>query len=143
MTISPEVWRLPLRRRDPVLRNVLEQHADQQTPAVVEGVASELRRLLVLRLPTGNTDIESVARALATTPRTLQRRLAAQHLSYNGVLESTRRIVAEGHLADRSLSIAEVSYLAGYSEPAAFHRAFKRWTKQTPQTFRRSASGTR
>jgi AraC-like DNA-binding protein len=46
---------------------------------------------------------------------------------YNEVLEATRRDAAEQYLAGRVLSIGEIGYLLGYSEPAAFHRAFKRW----------------
>jgi AraC-like DNA-binding protein len=47
-----------------------------------------------------------------------------------------RRKTAEKCVADFSLSIGEIAYLVGYSEPAAFHRAFKRWTGVTPQVFR-------
>jgi AraC-like DNA-binding protein len=68
--------------------------------------------------------------------RTLQRRLSAAGLSYQELLDVVRRETAEKCMMDSSLSIGEVAYLVGYSEPAAFHRAFKRWTGITPQAFR-------
>ena len=67
--------------------------------------------------------------------RTLQRRLGEAGASYQDLLEKSRR-EAEKDLADRSLPIAEVAFLLGYSEPSAFHRAFKRWKKMTPRDFR-------
>jgi AraC-like DNA-binding protein len=72
----------------------------------------------------------------ATTSRTLQRRLAVAGVSYQDLVESTRREAAERYLANLSLSITEVAYLLGYSEPSALHRAFKRWNRMTPQAFR-------
>jgi AraC-like DNA-binding protein len=44
-------------------------------------------------------------------------------------------------LLDRSLSIGEIAYLLGYSEPPAFHRAFKRWNGITAQEFRQQRAG--
>jgi len=44
--------------------------------------------------------------------------------------------MAEKCILDPTLSIGEVAYLVGYSEPAAFHRAFKRWTGVAPHAFR-------
>jgi AraC-like DNA-binding protein len=136
--VPHDVWNLPLRRRDPVLRAMLERQADAmatRTP-LFKGLAGDVRRTLASRLARGEADMELVARDLAMSSRTLQRRLAAEGLSYHELLDRVRRETAETCLADSSLAIAEVAYLTGYSEPAAFHRAFRRWTGVTPQAFR-------
>jgi AraC-like DNA-binding protein len=96
----------------------------------------DLRRILLSRLPQGDSNIESVARSMGTSVRSLQRRLTYRGSSYQDVLDSIRREAAGQYLSDRALSISEVGYLLGYSEPAAFHRAFKRWHGSTPQEFR-------
>ncbi len=70
------------------------------------------------------------------TVRTQQRRLASAGLSYQELLDGVRRDSAERYIASTALSIDEIAYLLGYSEPAAFHRAFKRWHDVTPQAFR-------
>jgi len=44
--------------------------------------------------------------------------------------------LAEQHLRDPRLSLAEVSALLGYTEQSAFSRAFKRWRGQTPLAWR-------
>jgi AraC-like DNA-binding protein len=77
-----------------------------------------------------------VARALAISARSLQRRLADAGVTYQQVLDSTRREIAAKYLSIPTLSIAEIAYLLGYSETAAFHRAFKRWNGIGPQVFR-------
>jgi AraC-like DNA-binding protein len=87
--------------------------------------------------PKGESDIAIVARDLAMSSRTLHRRLAAEGFSNHELLDRLRRETAETCLADASLSIAEVAYLTGYSEPAAFQRAFRRWTGTTPRCFGR------
>jgi AraC-like DNA-binding protein len=136
--MSRQAWSLPLRRRDPILRGVLERQANDmmgRLPAI-GGAALEVRRALVSRVAGRDTRIEAVARALATSARSLQRQLAAEGCSYKELAEATRREAAEHYLADSSLPVGEVAYLLGYSEAAAFHRAFKRWTGATPQGFR-------
>jgi AraC-like DNA-binding protein len=100
-------------------------------------VAGELRRVLASRVAGGDTRIQTVARQLAMSVRTLQRRLATEKLSYQDVLEEIRRQAAERYLSDSTLSAAEVGFLIGYSELAAFHRAFKRWRGMTPVQFRK------
>ena len=135
--LSREALRLPLRRRDPVLRAWLERKAAeilaQHPPG--SGLVSEVRQLLTAHMAAGMR-IEVVARSLAMTPRTLQRKLADEGTSFEALRDATRCHAAETFLADPTLSIAEVTYLLGYSEPTAFHRAFRRWHRVTPQEFR-------
>ena len=135
---SPLAWQLPLRRRDSVLQGLLERQANDlvaQLPTADE-LSVKVRRVLAKRVGGGDTSIDSVAKELATSPRTLQRRLAAAKVSFLDLLEQTRQEAAEKYLRNLSLSIAEVSYLLGYSEPSALHRAFKRRKGITPQAFR-------
>ncbi|MEA3007253.1 MAG: hypothetical protein QOI94_2522 [Acidobacteriaceae bacterium] len=52
------------------------------------------------------------------------------------LLEDTRKEVAGRHLSESKLGICEIAFILGYSEPAPFHRSFKRWYGMTPQMFR-------
>jgi len=138
LALPRETMQMPLKRRDPILRGVLEQQADTSVTGMTEtgGEALEVRHAVKARLTKGQVDIDVIARDLGTSSRTLQRRLSAVGLSYQQLLDGVRREVAERYLANSSLSIGEVAYLLGYSEPAAFHRAFKRWHDVTPRGFR-------
>jgi AraC-like DNA-binding protein len=129
----------PLRRRDPVLRSVLEGRVTSPVPHAESGsAASRVRVLLISRIGDDLPDIGELARQLGLAPRTLQRRLAAEGMSYKELVDLIRRESAERLLADRSLAVAEVGYLLGFSEPSAFHRAFKRWLRLTPLEYRRN-----
>jgi AraC-like DNA-binding protein len=79
---------------------------------------------------------ERAAHALTTSPRTLSRRLAEEGTSFRDLHDEVRADFARVLLQDRSASIADVSFFLDYSEPAAFHRAFRRWTGTTPHEYR-------
>jgi len=138
VALSREACRLPLRRRDPGLSAWLERQAAATLARQPKesGVVLDVRRLLAASIPTNSVDIADIARKLAMTPRTLQRRLASEGTSFEKLRDLTRKSAAEAYLADPALSIGEVTYLLGYAEPTAFHRAFKRWHGLTPQAFR-------
>ncbi|MCA9566293.1 MAG: helix-turn-helix transcriptional regulator [Myxococcales bacterium] len=75
------------------------------------------------------------------SPRTLQRRLTEHDVTYAGLLEQTRRGLAERYLADPNLTLAEVAYLCGYEEQTSFFRAFRQWTGETPASRRATLTG--
>jgi len=139
IALTRETWQLRLRRRDPVLRAVLERHAADLVARRPAGhtIESEVRRALISRLAHGDVGLASIARDLAMSVRTMQRRLTAGGWTFEDLVDRVRRDLAERHLSESALSIAEIGYLLGYSEPAAFHRAFKRWTGSTPQAYRK------
>jgi AraC-like DNA-binding protein len=136
--MARDTWRLPLRRRDAVLSSLLQRQADEAIARLppMEDVALDVRRALVPRLAGGDTRIETIARTLATSARSLQRRLTAAGVSYRHLLDVARKEEAERYLSDSRFSVGEVAYLLGYSEPAAFNRAFRRWRNERPQAFR-------
>jgi AraC-like DNA-binding protein len=138
ISVPLEAWRLPLRRRDPVLRQMLEGHANTilaRLPART-GMAADVQRTLMSRVAGGDTRVDSIARHFAISARTLQRKLADEGTSFQKLLDEARREAAGTYLRESALAIGEIAYLLGYSEPAPFHRAFKRWYATTPETFR-------
>jgi AraC-like DNA-binding protein len=136
--LSRDTFQLPLRRRDPALGNLLQRQADEAIARLPpgEGVILDVRRALASRIGGGDTRIQTIARTLSTSTRSLQRRLSTSGVSYQRLLDLARKDAAERYLTDPRLSIGEVAYLLGYSEPAAFHRAFRRWHAITPHDFR-------
>ena len=142
LSVPLQTWRLPLRRRDPILRQVLEGHANEilaRLPART-GLALEVQRALTSRVAGGDTRIESIGRQFGMSARTLQRRLADEGISYQKMLDDARKAAAGRYLAESTLAIGEIAYLLGYSESAPFHRAFKRWYGVTPEAFRVTAA---
>lgn len=132
-------WAMPFPRRDSVVHRLLERHAESVQPGTTpsDNLTRDLRSAIESHFTDGKIQLSTVARDLGTSTRTLQRRLGAAGLSYQRVVDSTRRESAETLITHSSLSVGEIAYLLGYSEPAAFHRAFRRWTGTTPHLFRK------
>jgi len=85
----------------------------------------------------GNASLERIADALSMSGRTLQRKLREHKTSHQELLDQMRKDLAMRYLEEPEMAICEVAYLLGFSESSALHRAFKRWTGQTPSEFRR------
>ncbi|WAS91272.1 AraC family transcriptional regulator [Nannocystis punicea] len=136
------VLALPQPRADARLRLVLERAAAAVLARLppASDLTQQLRQALSEELRGGTPTCEQIARRLAIGVRTLNRRLQGEGTSFQQQLADLRCELARGYLEDRRLSISEVAYLLGFSEPSAFHRAFKRWTGHSPQAWRRRAA---
>jgi AraC-like DNA-binding protein len=129
----------PMRNRDDRLCRALEQLARAQLEARQSSDrTSDLVRVQLLQLP-ADTEVRlpAIARRLAMSPRTLQRRLGEEGITLRRIVDEIRFERARSYLSMEKLSTAEVAFLLGFAEPAAFHRAFVRWTGMTPQRYRR------
>jgi AraC-like DNA-binding protein len=71
---------------------------------------------------------------------TLGRRLEREETTFRDLLDDLRKQLATQYLTNPDLELAEVALLLGFSQSTAFHRAFRRWTGQTPAEFRRKHS---
>ena len=83
--------------------------------------------------------LDSAARALRLSPRTLHRRLREEGSSFRAVKDELRRERALARLEKSRASIAEIAAELGYSEPSAFFRAFQGWTGEAPSAHRKRA----
>jgi AraC-like DNA-binding protein len=101
-----------------------------------DSVATQVKARLLGRLSSGHATEESVAQALNMSLRSLQRRLKEEGASYKDLLNETRRELATQYVKNSRLSIGEITYLLGFSEPSNFTRAFRRWQGVSPSEFR-------
>ncbi len=126
---------------DPALQPIVESRIATLLEALPasSGYVARVRRVLLDELCDGEPVLERVARKLHMSPRTLHRRLAAEGASFRQLVTALRQELAEHYLNDPGLSVAQIAFLLGYSEPSAFHRAFKRWTGSSPDRFRGTA----
>src|SRR5690606_6620238 len=80
--------------------------------------------------------MQEVANQLGMTPWTLRRKLEREGVRFQDLLEESRRSYAESYVRDTDLSFSEIAFRLGFSSPAAFHRAFRRWSHTSPGAFR-------
>jgi AraC-like DNA-binding protein len=99
--------------------------------------------LLVPVLHTGGAGIEVIAGKLGLSRQTLFRKLKAEGTTFEQVLDELRHRLALHYLNGRKVSVNEAAYLVGFSDPASFSRAFKRWTGHSPRTTRSAKHGER
>jgi AraC-like DNA-binding protein len=96
-------------------------------------IEGQVRSALIERLASGAVHQAGIAKALALSERSLQRKLAEAGTSYQKVLDATRRELGEAYVREGSRSITEIAYLLGFADPANFTRAFRRWLGVAPR----------
>ncbi len=96
-----------------------------------ESLAARVRRLL-LESQNGFPSLEVAARQLHLTQRTLHRRLVEEGTSFRQLLEDVRHSLAMEHVKSGRFTLEQIAYTLGYSDPANFRRAFKRWEGVAP-----------
>ncbi|MDP8993590.1 MAG: helix-turn-helix transcriptional regulator [Pseudomonadota bacterium] len=95
--------------------------------------AREVERRIESSLEQGPVRVDRLARELGLSRQTLYRRLKTEGATFEQLLDRVRRRVAQRLLREEGLSVKEVAYRLGFSDPAAFSRAFKRWTGTSPR----------
>ena len=101
-----------------------------------DDIILKIKSLLINRWPGGKISENEIAGTLNMSSRTLHRKLQSEGLNINMLLDETRKELAIHYLENSNLTIGEIAYLTGFSEPANFSRAFRRWTGTTPNAYR-------
>lgn len=102
------------------------------------GLAEDFRKLIRPYLQEPGLDMNRVANICGLSKRTLSRRLHTQGTTAKRQILKLRREKAETELQDTTLPIITIAAGVGYSNPAVFSRAFKRWTGMSPRNYRKA-----
>ena len=136
--ISLADWSRPSIGADPGLASLLEDHAKLVVDRLPRGgvTARQVVEAVHGSLKDGEPTLTAIARRLATSARTLQRRLEDEGTSLAAIVRAERERLAKEHLELGQVSLAELAFLLGFADQSSFTRAFRRWTGMTPARFR-------
>lgn len=117
---------------------ILGDHADTLLRSLESSKSTRGRveSLLMPILHKGEASMKVIAAKMGLSRQTLFRRLKDEGATFEKVLDALRREMALRYLGAGKVSVNEAAYLVGFSEPAAFSRAFKRWTGKSPRDAR-------
>lgn len=139
--VSKETLETPNKLGDESISSFFDTHLETEISKLDDHSSLErrVRNRISRSLSEGVPAISDVARYLAMSGRTLQRRLSERGYSYQHLVDESRRRLAERLLEQTAYSLAEVAFMTGFSEQSSFNRAFKRWAGQTPRSYRLAA----
>ena len=135
MLIDGAFMQMKQPRPNPYLSQLLTAHAEELLENLERSKSTRGRveSLLIPVLHTGQANMDMIARELAVSRQTLFRKLKAEGVTFETVLDELRRKLALHYLNKEKASVHETAYLVGFSDPGAFSRAFKRWTGSSPR----------
>lgn len=99
---------------------------------VDESITEGLSRMLKTYMTDGLLSLEEASEVICVKPRTLQRRLAAEDISFSQIADRTRLDRARELLEQTDGKMIDISLEVGYGSPASFTRAFRRYYGTSP-----------
>jgi AraC-like DNA-binding protein len=124
-----------------VAEGLLRMLDERMAQAERTSFAARVREMLPAMIDQGGALRDAVARRLAISERTLQRRLADEGTDFSTLVDEVRRTIAQQYLGSDRISVKNLSYKLGFSDPSAFHRACLRWFGKAPGEFQQVRMG--
>lgn len=125
---------------DPHMKELALGYLEQLDPQRHALLSDRVRRLVRHFLSAGHANHIEIARALSVHPRTLQRRLAAEGVTFEALVDGVRR---EQFLQLVGLELGpgmtQIAHILGYAEVSVLTRSCKRWFGATPRQMRQRA----
>ena len=133
LTFPVEAMRRPLRTMNQEMARASDRILSDFDRCLADtSITGRVRRAVLDALPSGKPSATSVARGLALSPRTLQRKLQEEGTTFQEVSDAVRKDLAQQYVQSGEYDLGTVTYLTGFATLSAFSRAYKIWTGRTP-----------
>lgn len=119
--------------------SVINENISRQMSVLINSpkeMIAHVEKVIALSLAGGNLELDSIARSMGYSPRTLRRHLEQEGTSFRSLVDSIRYSQAKQYLANTHYSLSDISTLLGYANQSAFTRSYKRWSGETPTKVR-------
>jgi AraC-like DNA-binding protein len=130
-----EVLRAPNVMCDRSHAPMIEAYFEKVRPRFDVDLVQAVRDMIGNLIATGKCSLAGAAECYRVHPRTLQRHLRAQGMSFAGILDDYRKRLALDLVARRALPLVKIGDALGYADQSTFNQAFRRWTGTTPTLF--------
>lgn len=130
----------PIANRNPQLYEMATSFIDLQFPESARPLSGRVRSVAARMLAHGGSLHIDVAAAIGMHPRTMQRRLSEEGVSFEDIKDEVRREAAIRYLGQPTIPLTRVAAMLGYSEPSVLTRSCHRWFGASPRKFRKDIS---
>ena len=131
---------MPLADADPALHAFVEREMQHMDREFSDDLMDHVDALIRYALPLGEVSLRSIAGMMATSPRTLQRRLSDLGTSFQTRIDAARRQAAEHYLRNSGLQVTQIAQLVGFTSHTNLTHAFHRWHGTSPRSWQQSLS---
>ena len=139
ITVRQDIWESASQQAQPAMHEKLTDLCERELQQIRRGWTTGDRvKSLLTPLFRGETpSLETIAMKLGISPWTLQRQLATEGTGFRRLVDETRKQLARDYIRETDVSLAEIAWLLGFANPAAFHKAYRRWFSLSPGEHRK------
>lgn len=136
LVFSRDIMKEPVKKVPIEIRNLMLGF-QQET-----NLEAQLESILPIYLASGNTSLNTIAKAMGYSTGTFRRRLRDASISFSDTLNSIKLSHANQYLESTHYSLNDISSLLGYRNQSAFTRSYIRWCGITPSQYRKNLQNT-
>ncbi len=139
VAVDPALLSLSMPKQYGAAAAMVTEQADQMLAQLkkTSSTREDVEKVIARNFETGDVRMEKIARQMGLSRATLFRKLKAEGATFDQVLQKLRRERAVQLLVHEKRPVQQTAHMLGFSDPAAFSRAFKRWTGVSPSEIQR------
>ncbi|WP_298775801.1 AraC family transcriptional regulator [uncultured Rhodococcus sp.] len=138
--LAPDLLATPLKPARPEIRRAAIAYIAERYPPSTITTATRVRNALGGTIGATRGTKTEIADLLQLHPRTLQRRLSSEGVTFESIREDVYRTATWRLLTLSTLPLSQVAHTLGFSEQSAMNRSVRRWFDTTPAGVRTTAA---